>query len=216
MISRERGMIWESCYWKRDLLKKAEAIEKFYNGVPVMREGWYVSLEQDVMIGFYIVRKLVEALKVTTKLIRSNYKLKQYSIDESFTVHHMNWYKIEEYCDLSFGKGISFDLEKICNKFIHSFVFIPNEEGGRVVSIFFTSDHGKGEGDSNKQKKLYEIELSTVVRMFSMVSSDCPVDQEIVKVDGESSIPSKKSFLEELRKNGVPFVVRDGYVYIIK
>ncbi|HEX9938589.1 MAG TPA: hypothetical protein VGB15_15735, partial [Longimicrobium sp.] len=63
-------MIWESSYWKEDLLKQAEALRK-----RTTQRRWpeisFARLEQAVMLGFYSIRKLVEARKLSDHVASS-------------------------------------------------------------------------------------------------------------------------------------------------
>lgn len=53
-------MIWESRYWKKPLLATAKRLTKLKN-VPSPTQRQLVQIEKDIFVGFYSVRKLIEA-----------------------------------------------------------------------------------------------------------------------------------------------------------
>ena len=57
-------MIWESCYWKDPLLDLVTQIE-LWESDAALTEGDYAEIERRLMIGFYSIRKLVEAGKLS-------------------------------------------------------------------------------------------------------------------------------------------------------
>ena len=57
-------MIWESAYWKEELLRQAEDLKKRSTQTK-WSERSLARLEKTIMIGFYSIRKLIEAKKVS-------------------------------------------------------------------------------------------------------------------------------------------------------
>lgn len=54
-------MIWESWYWKQPLLEMADRLEHLKTASALSDEE-LAQVERDIFIGFYSVRKLLEAL----------------------------------------------------------------------------------------------------------------------------------------------------------
>ena len=60
-------MIWESWYWKQPLLEMADRLEHLKTSSALSDEE-IAQVERDIFIGFYSVRKLLEApAKITDK-----------------------------------------------------------------------------------------------------------------------------------------------------
>lgn len=61
-------MVWESHYWKKELVRAIKRIERKTRQV-TWPQRFYARLELDVMISFYMVRKLIEAKKLSQKIL---------------------------------------------------------------------------------------------------------------------------------------------------
>lgn len=60
-------MIWESCYWKQPLLEMAGRLQHLKTA-STLSDQELAQVERDIFIGFYSVRKLLEApAKLTDK-----------------------------------------------------------------------------------------------------------------------------------------------------
>jgi hypothetical protein len=68
-------MIWESWYWKKPLLDMAKRLRSL-KAAGYLTEKQMVQIERDIFIGFYSIRKLIEAkTKITDKTRLSEVKL---------------------------------------------------------------------------------------------------------------------------------------------
>ena len=71
-------MIWESKYWKESLLKMASRLQKLRNRSKVT-ERQLAMIEQDIFIGFYSIRKLIETVvKISDKTKNMQVDVKWY------------------------------------------------------------------------------------------------------------------------------------------
>jgi hypothetical protein len=115
-------MIWEPSLWKSDLLRKARdlRIRKTQTRWP---EASLANLEKSLMVGFYSVRKLIEADKVATSIKRETIALIEYPATGK-KVTKLNWHRVEELYDLNKPKTVTRNALFICNQFVHSFVFL--------------------------------------------------------------------------------------------
>lgn len=60
-------MIWESVYWKQALLEMADCLERLKTTSALFEEE-LAQVEREIFIGFYSVRKFLEApAKITTR-----------------------------------------------------------------------------------------------------------------------------------------------------
>ncbi len=114
-------MIYEDNYWKQDLLKLANKIEK-----RLIQEKWYkrsfFALEKEIFIGFYIIRKLIESNAVNIKILNKKSM------------------KVES------AKKKEISILSICNQFIHSYIFSPYIIEKKLIGIFVSSDYKKETG----------------------------------------------------------------------
>ena len=161
-------MIWESHYWKNDLLKQAESLRK-----RKQQRRWsevsFARVEQTVMLGFYSIRKLIEAAKLSNTTVDQQLQLATYPWRGNKPVHKMNWHKIDELYDLSSSSQEDRDLLFICHQIVHSFVFILSfdDEDGGLAGLLFTSDR-------HRHQQLYGLGIDRVIGLFEQVGKDYP------------------------------------------
>ena len=176
-------MIWESYYWREELERLAKDLENKKN-IKRWSERSFAKLEKTVFIGFYCIRKLVEASKVSDKT--SNIKV---IIDahkwRGKNVHMMNWHKIDELYEMNKQNRIRLSLLRVCGLMIHSFVFTPSfDENDKIKSVLFNSD-------TTRHKALYCIDIDKIIRLFNIVRNDHPnrfskhLDEKTGKINWE-------------------------------
>jgi len=159
-------VIWESFYWKESLRRNAKDLRHRARQMR-WREASLARLEQTVMIGFYSVRKLIEARKLSDATIGYSVSVTVYP-SKGQPVTLMNWHKLDRLYDFEMGYQESLNTLDLCNQFIHSYVFAPvHAEDGGIHSILFCSDRVRQSG-------LYEIELSAIIELFEHVATDYP------------------------------------------
>ncbi len=158
-------MIWESSYWKNELLKIAKRMSRRIN-----QRRWLelsaVNVEKDVFLAFYIIRKLVEAKKLTTEAENLPVKLNVYpTLGRAVTRN--NWRKIDELYNFSKQTTVRKGLQFICNQIIHSYVFfisIDDETGG-LAGVLFCSDH-------ERNRHLYELSTKTMIDILERIGNN--------------------------------------------
>lgn len=159
-------MIWESQYWKDDLLKNAAALRK-----RTTQKRWaepsLARLEQSIMLGFYGVRKLHEAAKLSTATMTQQVSVKAFPwLGKNVT--KLNWHRLDELYDFASGAPQSQDLLFVCHQFVHSFIFTTAfNEDGRLDAILFASDR-------QRHKALLSISIGQVISAFEQVGNDYP------------------------------------------
>lgn len=159
-------MIWESFYWKEGLLRHARDLRR-REQQRRWPEASLARIEQTIMMGFYSVRKLAEARKLSDSTVGYSISVSRYpSKGEPITL--MNWHKLDRLYDMDDGSHECLGLLSLCNQFIHSYVFAPVfSEGGGLYSLLFCSDRARG-------ASLFEIELRRVIDVFELVGNDYP------------------------------------------
>jgi hypothetical protein len=182
-------MIWESCYWKDPLLEMAARLAEL-----IAKEEWTdeeaAQFERDVFIGFYSVRKLFEApAKVSDETRATKLKVAWFAKRPGQAL--VDWYNRDEICelyDLRKAQGELRDAVFVTHRLIHSFIFRPSvAHGDHPDGVFFTSD-------TDKERRLYFIEVAEIVRLFREVGSDYPdIEVHRDRVSGEMKVRAFKA-----------------------
>ena len=168
-------MIGESFYWKEDVLRQAAALKK-----KVKQQRWsdrsYAQLEKTVMLGFYSIRKLIEAKKLTADVLKHHLNVISFpSFGKAVTL--LNWHKFERLYDFNRPNEQKRALTWLCNIFVHSYIFAPAfNEHSRLQGLFFNSDF-------NKSRALYFVGLFDVINLFEVIGNDNANYAEIFQMD---------------------------------
>lgn len=159
-------MIWDSAYWKEELFRNANRLKRRQTQRKWVERS-HAGLEKDVMIGFYSIRKLIEAHKISDELRDRPVPLRGYPWSGR-DVTYINWDMIDRNYDLESPVSLQQSLAWIANKLVHSFVFMAMcNEGGGLVSILFNSDH-------TRKKYLFEISIDQLIVLFEEVGTNDP------------------------------------------
>jgi hypothetical protein len=166
-LKLENLMIYESHYWKDEL----QAIAKKLRRRRAQRrwsESSFANLEKEVMVGFYSVRKLYEASKLSEATVNRQIPVSVFPSNGK-TVHKLNWTYFWEHYDLESPISESRDTLTLCNQFVHSYIFCPefSEHKNLLDGIFFASDR-------QRHKSLSRISIEEIARLFDNVGSDYP------------------------------------------
>jgi len=182
-------MIYESHFWKDDLIKKATSLRR-----KAKQKRWTnassARLEQTVMLGFYSIRKLIESQKISNSIINQNITLNVYPWKGN-PLTRMNWIKVDQLYDLENPKTITKDLLFFCHQFIHSYIFMEyfSEETNLVEGVFVSSDR-------EKHNYIYDFPISEIILLFEQVGNDYPENFSLVfnskKMDYEMKDEKKR------------------------
>ena len=179
-------MIYESFYWRKELLKLATKIEK---RIPYKR-SWTDSqngdFEKEVMIGFYMIRKLKESFKLTNNIIATNIAGFKYS-SKGKLVTLMNNHRFMELYDFEQPKKDKFNLTFLINQIVHSYIFSPKFDVNRDEAIkniedktIITWEDVDGAinsvkieltgilfcSDDKRNEFLYELSIKDIINLF--------------------------------------------------
>jgi hypothetical protein len=159
-------MIWEPSYWKHDLLKLAGSLRKRMN-----QKRWgdasHARFEQTLMLGFYSIRKLIEAKRLSNAIEDQQISVIAYP-SLGTPVTRMNWHKFDRLYDQDAGAAQDKSVIFICNQFIHSYVFIGVFNEDRRLSHVIVASEFK------RNSFAYEIDLNRVIMLFESVGTDDP------------------------------------------
>jgi hypothetical protein len=157
-------MIDESWYWKVDLMKRA----KYLRSKSTQKRWPEASLarcEQNVMFGFFAVRKLIESRKLTEKVSRMSLQVQNYP-PKGRKIHHFNVHRIDDLYDLTRPKAGRVGLPFLCNQVVHSYVFSWTFEEPLTLSGVLVSS------DRERSKRLLQISIAAIIRTFEAIGSD--------------------------------------------
>lgn len=160
-------MITESYYWKKPLLTGAKVIRKYMDAEDVS-EAQFARIEREIFIGFYSIRKLLEATgKVSAETRNMKVALKLY--EKRADQPAVDWYNRSEFWELYDLDNPTLELRDllyVAHRMVHSFIFIlSGDDDGN--GAFFTSDR-------DKETRLNFVSTDEIVRVFETVGSDYP------------------------------------------
>lgn len=159
-------MIWESAYWKEDLLRLARDLERRKN-----QKHWSerssALLEKTVMLGFYAIRKLIEAHKISTEIVERPLALVAFPwLGKPVTF--MNWHRFQEKYDFQNPREIEKSLRFLCNQLVHSYVFAQFlQENGGLDAVVFNSDR-------TRHESLFKIPVASLISLFAEIGTNDP------------------------------------------
>lgn len=186
-------MIYESYYWRKELIKISYKIQKKIKVQKNWSDSKYAKLEKNLMFGFYIIRKLMEANKLTNKLGSSKFQLKEYK-NSSVNITLLNNHKFYDNYDLQNHNIVKRDLKFLINQFVHSYTFAPKFEITNKDILKRLEDENLSEEeqndiydnsekeligilintDSNKNTSLFEIDIKSIIDIFTKIG-ECNV-----------------------------------------
>lgn len=161
-------MIWESHEWKEPLLAMARRLDSARHAKRLTAQR-LAQVERDIFLGCFSVRKLIHSGPKLTDACRAM-RLPVTWYRNVQRVDALNWHKIGKLYDLANGHSESRDLEFLCGRIIHSFVFIPEEGAdGGLAGFYFASDF-------DRNARLYRLTVEEIIRAFETVGRDYPAN----------------------------------------
>lgn len=181
-------MINESYYWKKELIVISKKIQSRIN----VKKNWtmsnYAKFEKEIMFGFYIIRKLMEASKLPNKICTSKIACIKY-LNNGTSVTWLNNHRYHENYDFEKPKAEQQDLKFFINQFIHSYIFSPiidiiDEECLAKFESEILTDEEKSEiyereekelkglyinSNKNKNEYLLEIDIKNIYELFEEI-----------------------------------------------
>ncbi|WP_400769997.1 hypothetical protein [Methylosinus sporium] len=180
-------MIHDSRYWKQPLLASAEWLRSLKVSYE-HDEKTLAQLEREIFIGFYAVRKLFDAPTKITDATRA----RQVNVTWHPNRKPVDWrnaHAVDENYDFSISYQETREIWFLCGRIIHSYVFMPfvdcldDDNLHGVSGLMFASD-------IDKDKKLYVVDIDTVIEIFELVGHDEVVELNWSKdpISGEETL----------------------------
>ncbi len=172
-------MILDSSYWKDDLLKLADKLER-----RLIQKRWseksFYTLEKEIFIGFFSIRKLIESNKISESIATKTYQIYEFpknkNIESIISINPKN--------DFEFGKKTQVDITiaALCNQFIHSYHFVPFiPEGKALIGFIFCSDYKRKTG-------IYMMTIFDVVDIYRQTGNNYPSTYSAKRINDQKVV----------------------------
>lgn len=155
----------ESLYWKEELARIARSIH------PVAEprrwsERAVCTVERDVMIGFFIVRRMLELRKVSSHTAKM--QLDVYSAPVTKSVTKINSHRLEENYDWNSERAERKSVLYVCNQCIHAYLSYLDRGTDRNWSNLLVVS------DFERNNLIWRIPFATIIQLFDVASNDWP------------------------------------------
>ncbi len=155
----------ESVYRKEDLLS---CYEKFkpVSKPPRWTERLQVNFEKEVTISFFMIRKLIESTKLSTKTTK--YQVHVFRSPCIEKINNRNFWDIGKLYDLEIEETVSKNINFICNQFIHGGAMYAYRKEDRNWGGIYTCS------DFERQKYVYRIPINEIINILKIAGDDYP------------------------------------------
>ena len=156
----------ESYYWKDELLRIAKCLQRVHSP-PRWSERAHCVLERDIMIGFFILRRLIELRRVSTLTRNARLSVFYYKSTGKL-VHQLNNHRIDELYQMHNEVPANVTPGNIANQFIHTYTsFVIRDESRNWSDILVVSDYDRND-------YIWRIPVSEIERIFRIAARDFP------------------------------------------
>jgi hypothetical protein len=212
-------MIYDSGTWKAELSKDLIGLKKFFEETDLncdeefeesqdteidernMGDVAFIMLQKHAVYNSIIIRKLIEANKISDELLSKNFSIKSFKKIDNTEINFDNGYEIETLYDLESPLNYNISIKNLSHILIHSFHFIakfdwqkieldlPEEDvenwnNNGLLGFYFSSD-------KTKDLNLFYITFIQYCSIVQDVIDDFIV--RIERVDGKITVKSNKS-----------------------
>lgn len=162
-------MIWESQFWKEDLVKLALRLQK-RRSQRRWPERSLAKLEKEVFIEFYSIRKLLEAKKLSEGLTKAQIPIEAFRYTGTAQITIYNWNrKVFDAYDFKKALKEKVTVKFLCDQVIHSYIYKEVfDDKGEIFGFLLSSDW-------ERSKKLYHLPIAKLIKLFANVGRDYPI-----------------------------------------
>lgn len=154
----------ESVYWKEELSRIARTLRPVKRP-PRWSERLVCTTERDIMIGFFIIRRMIELHKVSRQT--SDLRVQVFSIRALKKINKLSQISSDNY-EWPEETNAEEPLGYIANQFIHAYLSRVERNSQRNWSdIMVVSDFDRND-------RIWRVPISEVIRIFEIASSDYP------------------------------------------
>jgi len=156
----------ESCYWKEELKRIAKSIRRTERPARWSERALCI-VERDLMLGFFMVRRLIELHKVST--LTRNFQMRVFSCPtRGKHVTRLNHHRIDELYNLDNEERQTKKPLYLSNQFIHAYTsFVMRDESRNWSDVYIVSDFDRNDC-------IWRIPVAEVHRLFTIAAQDYP------------------------------------------
>lgn len=155
----------ESYYWKEDLLEYVKSFRPVAKP-PRWTERLQVNFEKDVIIAFFMIRKLIESKKLSSKTTK--YKAQIFRSPAIKKIDNKNFRNIDELYDFEREERVYKNVNFLCNQLIHGGAIYAYREKDRNWGGIYTCS------DFERDKYVYRLPLVEIRKVLKLAGSDYP------------------------------------------
>jgi len=163
-------MWFESIYWKEELGRIGKLLEPKPKP-PRWSERLASTVQRDVSIGFFLLRRLIELQKVSSATSSMQMNVFGYKANKPITL--MNRHDLPENyrweSEIAFKKSVVF----IANQFVHSYVGLISRGPDRNWEDFFVAS------DFERNRHVWRVPTSEIGLAFETAAEDFPRWMEV-------------------------------------
>ncbi len=157
-------MIKDPIYWRRDLLRWMQELER-RSAQRRWTEATFARTEQIIMLGFYSIRKLLEAGKASRQVDTRNVSLIEYQRGLHRSRPVCGPILQADY-DLDLPHQLQASLRFVCNQVVHSYVFaVGAGYNSGFAGIYFASERERNE-------RVFFLDARELITLFCDVARD--------------------------------------------
>jgi hypothetical protein len=162
----------ESLYWKEELIRIAHLLDRVKKPQR-WSERSHCTLERELMVGFFLLRRLIELYKVSQATRSKPLSVFSYKA-RGKRVTRLNGHQIWELYDMHKEISETKTPIYISNQFIHSFTsFIARDETRNWSDVFIVSDY-------DRQDCIWRVPVPLIRSLFLEASSDYPHSMKMI------------------------------------
>ncbi|MBN9439896.1 hypothetical protein [Bosea sp. (in: a-proteobacteria)] len=166
-------MIRESAPWKTHLIRDAALIEHWC-AKPRSSERRSFLLERKVFLAAYAMRKLDEALKVSTDLLASEMMVLRFPPTRA-GFNLFNNHRFDEHFDLDAPENVALPRRRVLNLLVHSLVFVE------VLGAAETCDAFMVTSDQERERGLLQVQFADFIGLMRLVGGDWPASVHLIR-----------------------------------
>ncbi|MCX7425244.1 MAG: hypothetical protein NTW96_06415 [Planctomycetia bacterium] len=161
----------ESCYWKEELRRIAVSIRRVAKP-PRWSERAHCVVERDLMIGFFLLRRLIELNKVSSATRDRRLRVFSYKA-RGKAVTLLNGHRISELYDMENEVAKTKKPLYVSNQFIHTYTsFVLRDESRNWSDVLLVSDFDRNDC-------IWRVPISAIESLFLEASEDYPHEVEM-------------------------------------
>ncbi|MCG3180120.1 MAG: hypothetical protein BIFFINMI_02475 [Phycisphaerae bacterium] len=162
----------ESCYWKDELRRIANSLRRVSNPSR-WSERAHCIIERDIMIGFFVLRRLIELNKVSSLTRNSHLRIFSY-VTTGKSVTRLNNHRLDELYDLEHERASEKKPFYIANQFVHAFTsFVARDNTRNWSDVFVVSDFDRNDC-------IWRVPVAEIRRVFQLAAGDYPHSVQMV------------------------------------